>query len=100
MLYVLILGNRNLLQCDALWRKLVCHYESYDCIKTLDNFPPKHVKKSRRQMMDEHADRIYRKYGESIYERGQATSYEGSFDVKEDDRRGRRRRQIHTDRTS
>lgn len=41
------IGNKNLLTCDKIWRKLIQHYEARGCIKTPDQFPPSLQKLSK-----------------------------------------------------
>ena len=79
------LGNRNLLECDYVWKRLIQHYDQRGCIKTPEEFPPRNIRKTRQQIMEEAQERTYRRYGESIFEKGEATSYEGNYDAEFDE---------------
>ncbi|XP_053394362.1 helicase with zinc finger domain 2-like isoform X2 [Mercenaria mercenaria] len=89
---LIIIGNKNLLVCDYVWKRLIKHYEQRGCIKSAEEFPPKNIRKTRQQIMEEAQERIYRRFGDSIYEKGEATSYEGAIDndYNEDDMWNRR----------
>lgn len=88
----IFLGNKNLLSCDQnVWKKLINHYEERGCLRTPEDFPPR-SSRTRRQIMEENKEENKRRYGESMFIKGEATSYTGSFDDWQEDRRGRRRR--------
>ncbi|KAK3609927.1 hypothetical protein CHS0354_036696 [Potamilus streckersoni] len=46
---IVIVGNRNLLQCDDVWRRLINLYEKRGCITTAAKFPLKIYKKHGRK---------------------------------------------------
>lgn len=75
-------GNRKLLECDYVWKKLVDHYDKRGCIKTPAEFPPKDKKKSRQELLLERQERLERRYGDSYFTSGIGTTtfYEGPFD--------------------
>ncbi|XP_060566279.1 helicase with zinc finger domain 2-like isoform X2 [Ruditapes philippinarum] len=89
---LIIIGNKNLLSCDQfVWKKLIRHYENRDCLKTPNEFPPR-VVRTRLQKMEEHQLESERRYGETMYIKGEATSYTGSFDDWQEFRGRRHRR--------
>ncbi|XP_045159228.1 helicase with zinc finger domain 2-like isoform X2 [Mercenaria mercenaria] len=89
---LIIIGNKNLLSCDQfVWRKLIQHYDNRECVKTPDEFPPRTVR-TRLQRMEENIQESERRYGESMFIKGEATSYTGSFDDWQEEGRGRRHR--------
>ncbi|KAK3609926.1 hypothetical protein CHS0354_036695 [Potamilus streckersoni] len=49
---IVIVGNRNLLQCDEVWRRLIDYYENRGCMTTAEKFlckiPQKHWHKNRQ----------------------------------------------------
>ena len=86
------LGNKNLLACDQfVWRKLIQHYENRGCIKTPNEFPPR-ITRTRLERMEENKLESERRYGESMFKKGEATSYTGSFDDWQESRGRRYRR--------
>ncbi|XP_052774255.1 helicase with zinc finger domain 2-like isoform X2 [Mya arenaria] len=88
---LIIVGNKNLLACDAVWKKLVEHYERRGCIKSPGEFPPKGAKKTRQEIMRERQAIVRRMYGDELFisGKGKTTDYEGSFDVSDDKRTNR-----------
>jgi len=76
------LGNRKLLECDQVWKKLVDHYDKRGCIKTPAEFPPKGKQKGRQELLRERQKRVRERYGDSIFKsgKGETTFFEGSFD--------------------
>ncbi|WAR23838.1 HELZ2-like protein [Mya arenaria] len=88
---LIIVGNKNLLACDDVWKTLVEHYERRGCIKSPGEFPPKGAKKTRQEIMRERQAIVKRMYGDELYisGKGKTTDYEGSFDVPDDERTNR-----------
>ncbi|XP_053395656.1 helicase with zinc finger domain 2-like [Mercenaria mercenaria] len=62
---LIIIGNKNLLKCDPVWKKLVSHYEQRKCVKYPGEFPPK---RTRQQNMDEAQARSFERYGGTLHE--------------------------------
>ncbi|XP_052254960.1 helicase with zinc finger domain 2-like isoform X4 [Dreissena polymorpha] len=77
---LVIVGNKHLLRCDRTWNTILEDYEHYGCIKTPQEFPPPNKRLPRREIMAREQAHNYRRHGETIYERGQATSYDGPID--------------------
>ncbi|KAL3868501.1 hypothetical protein ACJMK2_041302 [Sinanodonta woodiana] len=46
---IVIVGNRNLLQCDEVWRRLINEYENKGCVTTAAQFPRKRHQKHKRK---------------------------------------------------
>ncbi|KAK3609928.1 hypothetical protein CHS0354_036697 [Potamilus streckersoni] len=46
---LVIVGNRNLLQCDEVWKRLIALYEQRGCVKVAGEFPPKVSRRERRK---------------------------------------------------
>ncbi|KAK3600373.1 hypothetical protein CHS0354_015990 [Potamilus streckersoni] len=46
---IVIIGNRNLLQCDKVWKRLINLYDQRGCVKTAEEFPPKIARRNRRR---------------------------------------------------
>ncbi|XP_045158491.2 LOW QUALITY PROTEIN: helicase with zinc finger domain 2-like [Mercenaria mercenaria] len=45
---LMIIGNKDLLICDRVWKDLIDLYQERDCVKTVDDFPPRlRLRKSR-----------------------------------------------------
>ncbi|WAR23847.1 HELZ2-like protein [Mya arenaria] len=84
---LIIIGNKNLLACDVLWKKLVEHYDRRGCVKTPEEFPPSGIKKTRQEMLLEKQANNMRRYGDEMFVSGEgkATDYEGPFDLPDDD---------------
>ncbi|WAR23841.1 HELZ2-like protein, partial [Mya arenaria] len=88
---LIIVGNKNLLACDAIWKTLVEHYERRGCIKNPCDFPPKGVEKTRQEIMRENQANARRMFGERIAKmgrRGNKVGEEGEEDEGEKDYRG------------
>ncbi|XP_052254570.1 helicase with zinc finger domain 2-like [Dreissena polymorpha] len=84
---LVIIGNKNLLYCDNVWRKLIESYEQRGCVMPADKFPQKGVEKSRLQLLDERTEMNKRIHGDTMFEPGvgKATFYEGPFDFTDDE---------------
>ncbi|XP_052774243.1 helicase with zinc finger domain 2-like isoform X1 [Mya arenaria] len=84
---LIIVGNKDLLACDVIWKKLVEHYDRRGCIKTPEEFPPKGTKKTRQEILLERQANVLRMYGDEMFVSGEgkATDYEGPFDLSDDD---------------
>ncbi|XP_045159204.2 helicase with zinc finger domain 2-like isoform X2 [Mercenaria mercenaria] len=60
---LVIIGNKYVLACDYVWKRLIQHYKQRGCMKTPEEFPPKNIRKSRRQIMEEARERSRHRYG-------------------------------------
>ncbi|KAH3696710.1 hypothetical protein DPMN_084186 [Dreissena polymorpha] len=79
---LVIVGNKHLLRCDKTWNTILEDYEHYGCVKTPMEFPPPNTRLTRQEIMARARAQSYRRYGETIYERGEATSYVGPVDER------------------
>ncbi|KAL4236479.1 helicase [Mactra antiquata] len=79
---LIIIGNKNLLQCDRVWGKLISYYESVDCIKSSSEFPPE-ITSNRMQRMTRNIRQNIERYRDTMFVKGTATSYDGDFDEDE-----------------
>ena len=68
----------KILQCDEVWKELISEYEKRGCVKTPKEFPPPKVPRWLR--MKRNIERTRERFGDSMFERGTATSYEGPVD--------------------
>ncbi|XP_060566271.1 helicase with zinc finger domain 2-like isoform X2 [Ruditapes philippinarum] len=59
---LIIIGNKNLLSCDEVWKNLIDYYEARGCILSPDKFPPP-FKKTRQQIMKEEIQKHARRFG-------------------------------------
>ncbi|XP_045159234.2 helicase with zinc finger domain 2-like [Mercenaria mercenaria] len=78
---LIIIGNKQLLSCDEVWKDLIDCYGVRGCILTPDQFPPP-FKKTRQQIMAEAKQKHHKRHGDAIFEKGEATSFKGPIDEK------------------
>ncbi|KAH3699068.1 hypothetical protein DPMN_074022 [Dreissena polymorpha] len=83
---LVIIGNRNLLQCDPVWRKMIEYYDDGGCVMPAHQFPQQGVEKSRQELLKERRALNRHRYGDTFESGvGKTTFWEGSFDVPDDD---------------
>lgn len=59
---LIIIGNKKLLSCDPVWKKLVSHYEQRKCVKLPNEFPP--PKRYRQQKHKDSQKRSQELFGQ------------------------------------
>lgn len=55
---LIIIGNKHLLSCDQVWKKLIYHYARNGCLTDVEHFPPPPPVNKKRKRRRSHRESL------------------------------------------